>query len=123
MPVSLLMTVVSGCSSSHSPQVVRTLGEDFQPDPGASERPDHRLAAELVPKRLGGPVVHQFVAAIEHTGGAELGGLAVDLGGIHDSRTAESSIGQGELHPSNGVIGHLMGVENAQGISPVLAVD
>ena len=49
--------------------------------------------------------------------------LAVDLSGIHDSRTAEGSIGRGDGDTCDHIVGHLMGVQNAQRIGAVLSVD
>ena len=98
-------------------------GQEFQPDAAVGQGPHRRFAKKLVPQSLGRAVIHQLVAAVQHTGGAELQNFAVDLGGIHDSRAAEGSIGQGEGYASNHVVGHLVGVEYAVRIGPVLAVE
>ena len=75
-----------------------------------------------MPKGVGCPVVHQLVATVQEAGSAELEHFAVDFRGIHDSTTAKRSIGQGDGHPTYHVVGHLVGIENAQRISPRLSI-
>ena len=98
-------------------------GKDFQLYAAADQRPQGGSADELVPEGVGLAVVHQLIAAVEHTGSAELYRFAVDVGGIHDSGTAEGSIGQGEGDATNHVVSHFMGVENTVGVGAVLAVE
>ncbi len=98
-------------------------GKDFQFDAAPGQRPQGGSADELVPKGVGLTIIHQLIAAVEHTGGAEFYRFAVDVGGIHDSGTAEGSIGQGEGDATNHVVSHFMGVENTVGVGAVLAVE
>ena len=92
--MSMLSTVVSGCSATHSSHVVRTDGKKSSCIPLDASGPAMGSPGELVPQRLRRAVVHHLVALVEHAGRAERGGLPVYLCGIHDPAEAERSVGE-----------------------------
>ena len=98
-------------------------GKELKSDIPFSQRTYNGLPGELPPKRTCCTVVHKFVATIEKPRGSKCGWLPIDLGGIHDSGTAECSIGKGNRFSAQGVVGHFVDVHDAEWVRSVLTVN
>ena len=97
--------------------------EDVELDAAPDEIAPDGLAGELLPEGVGGAVVHELVRAVEETAGAEAVDLVADATVVEDGAPAEGAVGERNGDAADGVVDHLVPVDDAAGVGAGVAVD
>ena len=98
-------------------------GEDIELDAAPDEVAPDGLARELLPEGVGGAVVHELVRAIEEAARAEAVDLVADAPVVEDGAAAKGAVGERDGDATDGVVDHLVPVDDAAGIGAGVSVD